>query len=245
MPTTARWLPSMKWVLGEGADLPVAAGDPVLVHPIQLGRDPLGAIVLARGDLDGEGVVHGVRTCCEAAALLVHQFRLREAVARDAMYDGLTALYNRPAFMKQLAGSIAFCRRYKAALALLMVDADHFKRVNDEHGHLAGDVALRFISDTVRRALREYDFAGRYGGEEIAVALPHTDADGAVTVAERIRALVEAATVPAGSARLRLTVSIGVGALTGTMRACEDLIAVADAALYAAKDGGRNRVVVG
>jgi len=243
VPTSLRWHPTMRFVLGHGADIPVAPGEGVMVHPI--GEEGLGALVLVRGDFAREGALHAVRTTCEAAALLVRQFRMREAAIRNAMYDGLTGLYNRTAFMQHLSQAIALCNRHRINLSLLMLDADHFKRVNDEYGHQAGDVALRFIADTVRRALREYDFAGRYGGEEMAVALPHTDARGAAAVAERIRGLVAAAAVPFGSLRLSLTVSIGVATLTSTMRGPEDLIAVADAALYAAKGSGRNRVVVG
>ena len=244
VPTTLRYQSSMRAVLGDGADLSMAPGDPVLVCPVQFGADAIGAIALARGEFEREGAVHGVRTLSEAAALLVHQFRLRERVAHDAMFDGLTGLYNRPALVKHLAEMMAFCRRHDADLSLLMIDADHFKKVNDTYGHLVGDTALRYISDTIRRTLRESDFAGRYGGEEFVVVLPHTPVNGAAIVAERLRALCGSSPVPAGAARLVVTVSIGLASLTPAMRAVEDLFGAADAALYEAKRTGRNKVVV-
>jgi diguanylate cyclase (GGDEF)-like protein len=244
VPTSLRFQSPMRSVLGDGADLGAAHGEPVLVHPVQFGSDAIGALALVRGAFDGDGMVHGVRTLSEATALLVHQFRLRERVAHDAMFDGLTGLYNRPALMKHLAETLAFCRRHRADLSLLMIDADHFKQVNDLHGHLVGDMVLRFLSDTVRRTLRESDFAGRYGGEEFAIALPHTPVDGARIVAERLRGLCAASPVPAGGARLTVTVSIGVAALKPGMRTVEDLVSVADGALYEAKRTGRNKVVV-
>ena len=244
VPTNLRFQPAtMKSVLGHGADLALAAGDPVLVHPFGAASEPLGALVLARGAFEPDGTIHAVRTLCDAAALLIGEFRLRERVERDAMQDGLTGLYNRPAFMRHLGESVSFSRRHGGLLALLMIDADHFKGVNDAHGHLAGDTVLRFIADTVRKALREYDFAGRYGGEEFAVALPLTELEGARIVAERIRVFCGGSPVPVHGTALTVTVSIGAAVLGPAMSRTEDLIRAADEALYEAKRGGRNRVV--
>ena len=244
VPAEFRFSRNMHPVLGPGCDLPVTEGDGILVQPVGSTGVPMGALVLIRGQYGGALVVHGLRTLCDSAALLMYRFRLQGRVERDAMMDGLTGLYNRQAFVRRLGETFAFCKRHGHDLCMLMIDADHFKRVNDEHGHLVGDRVLRFITDTVQRALRESDMAGRYGGEEFCVLLPNTDTEGARLVADRIRETCAASVVPVGEGKIRVTVSIGVSAVSGTMEGPDDLIATADEALYLAKDGGRNRVVL-
>jgi diguanylate cyclase (GGDEF)-like protein len=242
VPSNLRYLATTDAVVGK-SDLGLSAGEGVLVHPMGM-PDPIGALVLTQGDFDRPGLVHGVRTLCDCSTLLVRQFRLRDRVTRDAMVDGLTGLYNRRAFMGRLAEAVAAASRHGTDLSLLMLDADHFKRVNDAHGHQAGDRVLQFIAETVRRNLRESDSAGRYGGEEFAVVLPHTPVAGAQIVAERIRAFCAASGVPVPGGSVTVTVSVGAAALRTGCRRSEDLIAAADAALYEAKRAGRNRVVM-
>jgi diguanylate cyclase (GGDEF)-like protein len=244
VPTGLRWQPAMVEALGDDARLDLSTGDPILVHPIAVGDSRVGAVLLANGDFERDGVVASVRDVCDAAGLLIHQFRLRERIARDSMFDGLTGLYNRVAFLAHLGEAISYCRRHAAPLTLLMLDADHFKKVNDTHGHPVGDAVLRYISDTVRASLRGSDFAGRLGGEEFAIALPHTPLGGARVVAERIRTQCAASPVPIGSLRIPVTLSIGVAPLLPGMKSQADIITAADEALYAAKRGGRNQVVV-
>ncbi len=229
-------------VLGGPRDLDLDAGDALMVMPVG-SPDPLGALVLARGGFRRVGAMHGVRTLCDVAALLVRQFRLRDQVALDALRDGLTGLYNRKALMSLLSEWTAFAVRHQVPLAVLMIDADHFKAVNDRHGHPVGDRVLRMIADTVRATLRESDVAGRYGGEEFAVVLPHTNLEGARQVAERIRRGCEGVHLPLPAGPLTVTVSIGVTTLKPGMRRAEDLVGQADEALYRAKAEGRNRVV--
>ncbi len=244
VPSSRRFAPNMAWVLGPDIRLPLREGDPLVVHPLGNEGDSLGGLVLMRGQYDAPIALYGIRSLCDAAALLVQRFRLQQRIARDAMMDGLTGLLNRRAFLQSVGGTFSFCRRHGQDLSLLMLDADHFKQVNDRYGHLAGDRALRFIAEVIRRGLRESDVAGRYGGEEFSIALPHTSREGAVRVAERIRGLCSASPILIENDKVRLTVSIGVSSLDRSHDNLEALIAAADEALYAAKRAGRNRVMV-
>lgn len=171
---------------------------------------------------------------------LVRRLRTRQAeLELLSSTDTLTGLANRGTFFQRLEEELATSRRHRYPLSVVMIDADHFKAINDGHGHLVGDRVLRELAARARMELREGDVAARYGGEELALLLPHTPLDGAQIVAER---LVEVArTVTYGDARL--TVSAGVAEATPGERA-DDLVARADAAMYASKRAGRDRVTV-
>jgi len=135
-------------------------------------------------------------------------------------------------------------RRFRRSLALVLIDIDHFKAVNDTHGHQQGDEVLRHVAAALRRVSRATDTPARYGGEELAVVLPDTDLDGAFAAGEHVRREVESLRVPrATGAPLQVTVSVGVAAATARHAEGAALIAAADAALYDAKRGGRNRTV--
>ncbi len=242
VPPGGRYQSPMGPVLCPRIPLPLRNGQPLVVLLLGTPDEPVGALVRVGGNPDAP--IHGARTLADTAALLIRQFRLRERVARDAMFDALTGLYNRRAFEARLSETFALAVRQRQPLALMMLDADHFKAVNDLHGHLVGDRVLRALTDEIRAGLRDSDFAGRYGGEEFAVVLPNTDANGAWSVAERIRCRVEAVSVPAGSSVVNVTVSAGVASLKSDMTGPQDLVAAADEALYAAKRAGRNRVAV-
>lgn len=169
--------------------------------------------------------------------------RVREQnrmLAEMSRVDGLTGLYNRVHW--EGVASLEFERQKRSGspAAMLMIDIDHFKPVNDRHGHLVGDEVIRSVTKILRETLRQNDAAGRYGGEEFAVVLPDTATRGALRIAERIRAQVEATTVGAGGG-LRVTVSVGIAAAKGAAD-CRDWIERADRALYSAKEEGRNRV---
>ena len=169
----------------------------------------------------------------------------REALREQATTDALTGLVNRRTILELLDGELARCRRSGAACSVGIIDLDHFKAVNDTHGHAAGDGVLRQAASTMRAHLRPYDFLGRYGGEEFVVVLPGCDSDGARAAAERLRACVEQITVAVGSIAVRVTCSLGVATVgKGTRADREHLLSTADAALYRAKQAGRNRVVV-
>ena len=155
-----------------------------------------------------------------------------------AMRDGLTGLGNRRAFEHRLAHEMDRVGRYSYPLSLLMLDVDRFKEYNDTFGHQAGDEVLITLARVLEAEGRETDFFARYGGEEFAVLLPHTDSAGAMTMAERLRAALEAA---AWNGRA-VTASLGAATFTPAMADERSLISAADAALYAAKTAGRNRV---
>lgn len=161
-----------------------------------------------------------------------------------ATHDPLTGLRNRRAFLQEAEHELSRALRYPCETGVLVADLDHFKRVNDLHGHPAGDAVLKHFAHLLKAQLRESDIAARLGGEEFIVLLPGTGASGTAVVAEKIRHAIEAEPVRHGGEVIAITVSIGVSCLPAHS-ACtiEALYAQADQALYAAKTGGRNRVV--
>lgn len=156
----------------------------------------------------------------------------------DAAFDPLTGLYNRRSFEAFYRQEVAKSRRYDTPLSLILVDLDHFKRVNDTHGHQAGDQVLAAVGGILRQATRDADLAARWGGEEMALLLPETDGPGAHVVAEKLRERIAAHPFPAVG---RVTASFGVATLSESP-VDVDLVAEADKALYRAKAAGRNRV---
>jgi diguanylate cyclase (GGDEF)-like protein len=175
------------------------------------------------------------------------QAELREknaTLARLSTTDPVTGLRNRRYVSEFLSVEVLRAVRYHTPLAVLLLDLDHFKRVNDTHGHRVGDAVLQVVADTLRASLRATDLAGRYGGEEFLVVLPQTDLAGGAVLAERVRVAIEETAIDvAADTALSVTVSVGVAALDGAAQTVEQLVERADAALYAAKDAGRNRVV--
>ncbi|HLG42255.1 MAG TPA: GGDEF domain-containing protein, partial [Planctomycetota bacterium] len=167
---------------------------------------------------------------------------------RRATEDGLTGLSTRRHFAAQLELLFSLSRRHGDPLSLLMVDVDHFKKVNDAHGHPAGDEVLKGVAEILKRhSRRAGDLQGgahRYGGEEMSILLPRTDHAGAKAVAEKIRREIEAKTFRFEGKPLKVTVSVGVAQLDMAMGSPEMLVQAADGALYTAKTAGRNRVVV-
>jgi two-component system cell cycle response regulator len=173
-----------------------------------------------------------------------YQDRLRSDVGSAlemALTDPLTSLYNLRYLRRHLGGLMS--GPHPAQLAILIVDVDHFKLVNDRYGHPAGDRALRLIAETLRINTRVFDTLARYGGEEFVIVMPGADEEEAFAAAERLRAAVETASFrPSGRDRAPLTISIGVGCSSTHADTADLLLQVADAALYAAKELGRNRV---
>lgn len=184
--------------------------------------------------------------------LLAHHLilRIRElSLTRNelelmAQTDPLTGMFNRRQFWLLGAREIVRVARYGGPLAVLAIDLDHFKHVNDTYGHAAGDDALRWFANRLKETLRQTDVAARIGGEEFAVLLPETSIGNAQHLAERIRTSLVAAPVISGDITFPLTASFGVAGTTDSAETLENLLARADRALYRAKESGRNRTVV-
>lgn len=177
------------------------------------------------------------------AALALENARLFAEVRLLAVTDPLTRLYNRRQFFVLAQHEFQRCRRARKPISLLMSDLDHFKRVNDTWGHVAGDVVLKAVASRFRNSLRANDVIGRYGGEEFAVLLPETDVGAAAQVADSIRLVVAGAEVETESDSIPVTVSLGVAGRAGeSEETLDSVLRRADQALYHAKAGGRNRV---
>jgi diguanylate cyclase (GGDEF)-like protein len=179
-------------------------------------------------------------------ALLIFRPMVRRIVryARElkhlATTDALTGIFNRHHFVERSEAELVRARRSGRPAAMLMVDADHFKQINDTFGHAGGDAALRALAHALRDAVRPTDLLGRIGGEEFAILLPQTTCEGAVTLAERLRIAIVALAIEYAGRRVPLTISIGVAG--GEHADLTTLLRDADTALYLAKSAGRNRV---
>jgi diguanylate cyclase (GGDEF)-like protein len=175
--------------------------------------------------------------------LLLCKQRDDKQLARLATTDSLTGLVNRRAFFERTDSARLLATRLRSPIALMMIDIDHFKRINDRFGHATGDEALREFAATARQALREHDILGRLGGEEFALVLPGTSLEGALQAAERLRSAVADTRLPKCE-RYSMTVSIGVVVIDPDEH-IKSALARADHGLYAAKSGGRDRVEIG
>ncbi|SMH62450.1 GGDEF domain-containing protein [Azospirillum agricola] len=169
---------------------------------------------------------------------------LRNRIVRLAETDPLTGAANRRSFLERAGAAAADAGRRQRSLSVMLLDIDHFKRVNDTRGHAGGDAALKRLVECCGATLRPGDLLGRFGGEEFAVLLPETNPYVAVGIADRLRAAVEAMVIPHDGEDFRITVSIGVAAVgaDGPDNGLDMALRRADDALYRAKDGGRNRV---
>jgi len=181
--------------------------------------------------------------------LLVRRFMMHAQLLAQSRVDTKTGLLNASTWEQEAEVEIARAVRTGTPLALALVDIDHFKAVNDTYGHLVGDKTLRAVTDALQSQLRSYDVAGRFGGEEFAILLPHARGDDALHVAERLRAHIAGMSIPIGDdpehgPAVRVTISVGVASLDGTSRELTDMLAAADAALYYAKETGRNKTHV-
>ncbi|MBI2395285.1 MAG: GGDEF domain-containing protein [Deltaproteobacteria bacterium] len=202
---------------------------------------------------------HAVTIACSLGFLLMHRERHEDVIERLAMTDPLTGAYNRRTLFELGGKEVARARRTGSSVSVVILDIDHFKRINDTHGHQTGDAVLEGFVAIVRGCLRRTDLLARYGGEEFCVVLPGESKDGARVLAERIRAAVEAGAIGVEGRTVRVTSSAGIASLAdvadladasgGDGRAAPDsglsaIVGRADEALYEAKRSGRNRVVV-
>lgn len=212
----------------------------LVVVPLSAEGRPLGALVLEQSDLAGgriqRRVVSGLERSASYAALALRNAWLLEQVQRLAATDGLTKIANRRTFEATLEREIARATRSAEHVSLVMVDIDHFKSLNDTHGHQAGDEVLRNVAAALAIECRDFDTPARYGGEEFAIVLPGCGPDEAFGIAERLRAAVAVApsVVP-------ITASAGVATFPGQAGDADTLVRAADDALYESKHAGRNR----
>lgn len=196
----------------------------------------------------GEGVTRAdlpvMSIFAKQIGISLERARLFKEVQELALTDPLTGLSNRRSLFE--LGRIEFARahRMKRPFCCMMLDLDHFKQINDNYGHQAGDMVLKEFANLCRRSVREVDLIGRYGGEEIIIFLPETDMKTALMVAERLRQSVAGTTIKTGSQEIPLTVSIGVAQKDENTLELETLLARADQAMYIAKHKGRNRVAI-
>jgi diguanylate cyclase (GGDEF)-like protein len=177
------------------------------------------------------------------AAVALDNARLHDVVQRQAITDDLTGLVNRRRFIEALDAEVERARQFGSALTIVLADLDNFKQVNDEFGHHGGDVVLRAVADLIRSHVRDVDVSGRIGGEEFAILLPETDRIGATRVAERMRRSLNSVAISiSDESAINAASSFGVAELEPEQSG-DDLLRAADAALYRAKDEGKNRVV--
>ncbi len=195
--------------------------------------------ILARGEAiyDGTGIP---RRMAGSHTDITEKKDFEKRLELAASTDCLTGLLNRRSFFDMGCREVARSKRYRTPWSLLMLDLDHFKRINDSYGHSAGDEVIRCMADLLRSGLRDVDLPARLGGEEFAVLLPNTPPSGALVAAERLRQSVESSHVTGDSGEIRFTVSIGIAGDDGGQE-LEKVLQWADEALYKAKNAGRNR----
>jgi diguanylate cyclase (GGDEF)-like protein len=175
----------------------------------------------------------------------VREERLLRKLYESSTRDALTGVYNRLHFEERLRAEVAYAIRHRAQASLLIIDLDHFKRVNDTYGHPAGDAVLKRACEACSRALRTEDVFARFGGEEFAVVLRGIDLKGAARLGERLRQAVSAEVVEHEGQHIKITLSAGAASIACcSAPSAEELISIADRRLYAAKQAGRNRVAV-
>lgn len=167
-----------------------------------------------------------------------------EEIYRMMITDGLTGIANRRKLDEALENEFLRAKRYGRPLSIAILDADHFKKVNDNHGHIVGDFVLKKLATLFQQNIRREELLGRYGGEEFVVVMPEVDSSGAFQLAEKLRKTVETTVFKSGETELPVTISVGVATL-GEEKSVKDFLDTADQALYRSKEEGRNRVTIG
>ncbi|GMR04040.1 MAG: hypothetical protein BMS9Abin22_572 [Gammaproteobacteria bacterium] len=213
--------------------------------PLSSQTNRLGVIYFYRTDRDTftSDEIELLTTLAALAAGAIENARLHARTADQAATDALTGLPNRRILDQRLTEELRRAQRYNKSLSLMLLDIDHFKKVNDNYGHLAGDAVLKTLAKLLSKQIRDVDFAARYGGEEFMFILPETDSPGAKLVAQRIRRAVADTPFPLRDGRkISVTVSIGIVCFPHCGESAQELTERADQALYTAKLAGRNRV---
>jgi diguanylate cyclase (GGDEF)-like protein len=228
---------------GEFAEPGRSFVDNILCVPLITSDDCIGVINITNkknGEKFTSDDVDIMNTLAGQAAVTIYNARLYYL----AITDGLTQLHIHRYFQQRLKEEIVRARRFRHPISLIMADVDFFKKFNDTYGHQAGDLVLISVARVIRSAVREVDIAARYGGEEFAVICPETGSDEVAVIAERLRQRVEEVRVPGPGGPLAVTISLGVATFPRDADGQETLIRAADAALYEAKEAGRNRAAV-
>lgn len=216
----------------------------VALGPVGVGGPTHGLITVCReGRAFTEDDLELLRSLAAQATLAMANVTLHFDIQRQAITDDLTGLATHGHFQELLGAEMEEVRRYQYPVGLIMLDIDDFKSVNDVHGHQQGDLVLRWVADALLETSRDVDVAARYGGEEMALILPHTDLEGAYEMAERSRLAIQALQIPLLDGRGTLQVTASVGAASSSDGNKNELIAAADGALYVAKREGKNRTV--
>jgi diguanylate cyclase (GGDEF)-like protein len=220
-----------------------------IAHPLNDSDTRDGVVGLVSVGRTGRAFTAGERDLfhylATQAGVSMENVGLHETVARESVTDELTGLFNRRRFDEVLDTEVERAKRFGHSMALVLLDIDDFKLVNDTYGHQQGDVVLREVARVLRESVREIDEPARYGGEELAVVLPGTDLHGAYLLAERVRQGVEALRMPlmVADGEIQITASLGVAALPESADDQDGLVAAADAAMYDAKRAGKNRAM--
>jgi diguanylate cyclase (GGDEF)-like protein len=225
-----------------------SGGTCAIAHPLRIAKGDAtisGFVSVARSDRQfTEPEREAFADLARQAAGALENVGLHETVERQAVTDELTGLANYRHFQETLATELERSRRFEGSVALVTLDIDNFKRVNDAHGHAVGDLVLREIGRIVRDSSRGVDTPARPGGEELAMVLPETDLDGAYNLAERVRRRIADLALPLpGGGELCVTASFGVATHPDSAGDADDLVKAADEAMYAAKGSGKNRTV--
>lgn len=232
---------SVHEAIREHFDLKYFAAAPLLID-----REAIGVIVVdasKRKRPFGGTRLTMLEMFADQAALAISNGMTFQSVLDRAQKDSLTGLFNHGHFQDQLRAEVDRALRYETPLSLIMLDIDHFKRFNDEHGHQIGDLVLRQTALLIGSLVRINDIPARYGGEEFAVLLPHTDYDSALKLAERLRSGIERkVSVRTEKGNIGVAASLGVASLPVHSDAASGLVAIADEAMYLAKESGRNQV---
>ncbi|MCC5877705.1 MAG: GGDEF domain-containing protein [Candidatus Sumerlaeia bacterium] len=242
-PVDWKWISELQSVANSPEDDDI---DPntLLSIPITRGNQTEGFLTFHKGNREIDESLHQTYFLIgDLIGVLMYNLHLREELERRATRDGLTGLLNRQTTFDQLEKECQRANRYANHFSVVMFDLDHFKSVNDTYLHQGGDQALRDVADLVRKSVREVDIAGRFGGEEFIVILPYTNLDGAKCWAERLRRNIADLRIECEEGTFSVTISAGVACTPGGEDIKADhLVALADTALYKAKQNGRNKV---
>ena len=215
----------------------------VAMGPIVPAGPTHGLITVCREEPFNEDDLELLRTLAAQATLALANVNLHYDIQRQAITDDLTGLATHGHFQQLLSAVMEEVRRYRYPVGLIMLDIDDFKSVNDVYGHQQGDLVLQAVAGALRDTSRDVDVAARYGGEELALILPHTDMDGAYEMAERARTAIQALEIPLLERAGSLHITASAGAASSSEGDKDGLIAAADGALYVAKREGKNRTM--